>query len=76
MVSFLYSLWHYPCHGVIEELQRPGEKGAYNAQTVLSVMIGGLQQDLALRLQGELLSSQQGPSVDADGYEGYREPKE
>ena len=63
--------------GVIEELQRPAEKGAYNAQTVLQVMICGLQQDLTARLQGELTSSQEGPSIDADGFEGYyRDPND
>jgi hypothetical protein len=59
--------------GVIEELQRPGDKGAYNARTVLAVMLCGLQEDLALRLSGEVIQ-QAGPSIDADGFEGFRGP--
>lgn len=39
--------------GVINELQRPGETGAYNARGVLSVMIQGLQEELQQRLQGQ-----------------------
>lgn len=62
--------------GVIEELQRPGDKGAYNARTVLAVMLEGLQQDLKLRLAGQGPAQQQGPSVDADGFDGYRGPNE
>lgn len=57
--------------GVIEELQHPGDKGAYNAQTVLAVMLCGLREDLALRLSGEGIQ-QVGPSIDADGFDGYR----
>lgn len=59
--------------GVIEELQRPGDKGAYNARTVLAVMLGGLQEDLRLRLAGEG-RQYDGPSIDADGFDGYRGP--
>ena len=62
--------------GVIEELQSPGDKGAYNARTVLAVMLGGLQEDLALRLAGEGSQQQEGPSIDADGFDGYRGPNE
>ena len=61
--------------GVIEELQSPGEKGAYNARTVLSVMIHGLNEDLAERLAGEG-RQQEGPSIDADGFDGFRGPYE
>ena len=62
--------------GVIEELQRPSEKGAYNARTVLAVMLDGLQEDLALRLEGQGPLSPDGPSIDADGFDGFRGPDE
>eukprot|EP00977_Amphora_coffeiformis_P013046 scaffold3339_cov174-Amphora_coffeaeformis.AAC.14 len=62
--------------GVIEELQSPGDKGAYNARTVLAVMLGGLQEDLAMRIAGESSLRQEGPSIDADGFDGYRGPNE
>jgi hypothetical protein len=55
--------------GVINELQRPGENGAYNARLVLKVMVAGLEDELDLRLKGEVnLQSLDGPSVDADGF--------
>jgi hypothetical protein len=58
--------------GVIYELRRPGESGAYNARTVLSVMVEGLEEELRQRLQGEYILRQSngslyGPSIDADG---------
>ncbi|EEC42554.1 predicted protein [Phaeodactylum tricornutum CCAP 1055/1] len=57
--------------GVIYELQRPGEKGAYNARMVLTVMVAGLEEELAQRLNGDIgLVSSDGwhePSIDGDG---------
>mmetsp|Transcript_1439 Transcript_1439/g.1962 ORF Transcript_1439/g.1962 Transcript_1439/m.1962 type:complete len:437 (+) Transcript_1439:117-1427(+) len=59
---------------VISELRDTSRMGAYNAQTVLNVMVAGLQQDLALRLEGKELgistsfNNPPGPSIDADGY--------
>jgi hypothetical protein len=61
--------------GVIEELQRPGDKGAYNARIVLSVMVGGLLEDLDMRLRGES-APKEGPSIDADGFGGFLGPGE
>jgi hypothetical protein len=57
--------------GVINELRTPGRVGAYNARTVLNVMVAGLQEELALRLNGTIsgppdLSLE--PSIDSDGY--------
>lgn len=57
--------------GVISELRRPGDTGAYNARTVLKVMVEGLEEELDLRLRGVIsgppdLSWE--PSVDSDGY--------
>lgn len=55
--------------GVIYELQRTGENGAYNARSVLSVMVEGLEEELELRLNGKMeMTSMFGPSVDSDGY--------
>ena len=55
--------------GVIDELQRPGEDGAYNARAVLGVMVQGLEEELDLRLSGKMkMPSYRGPSIDADGY--------
>lgn len=59
--------------GVIYELRRPGQTGAYNARAVLSVMVAGLEQELEQRRNGELgLAASSavfwgGPSVDSDG---------
>lgn len=54
---------------MIEELQRPGEDGAYSARAVLGVMVRGLEEELDLRLQGKIGMPQfGGPSIDADGY--------
>lgn len=55
--------------GVIDELQRPGDAGAYNAGTVLSVMVAGLQDELQDRLNGNLgmMAAMEAPSIDADG---------
>lgn len=56
--------------GVIYELQRPGEKGAYNALTVLTVMVAGLEEELDLRLQGKIEQPSYwvGPSADNSVY--------
>jgi hypothetical protein len=55
--------------GVINELRRPGDLGAYNAQTVLAVMVTGLEEELDLRLSGKLaMTSYEGPSIDSDGF--------
>jgi len=53
--------------GVIGELQRPADLGAYNAQVVLKVMVAGLQEELEGRLEGTIAMSAYGPSVDSDG---------
>ena len=58
--------------GVVNELRQPAQVGAYNARTVLNVMVAGLQEELDLRLQGDFLDTPDGflePSVDADGFE-------
>jgi hypothetical protein len=57
--------------GVINELRRPAQVGAYNARTVLTIMVAGLEQELEQRLSGEIsgppnLSME--PSIDSDGY--------
>jgi hypothetical protein len=61
--------------GVIYELQRPGEAGAYNARTVLAVMVGGLEEELKQRLAGQSFPTSpsfqalfdiDGPSIDTD----------
>ena len=63
--------------GVIYELQRPDENGAYNARAVLSVMVAGLEEELDMRMKGEIgmLSSMYGPTIDADGYEATKESR-
>ena len=54
--------------GVINELQNPGEQGAYNARAVLSVMVCGLEEELQLRMDGKIgANTTPGPSVDSDG---------
>eukprot|EP00522_Entomoneis_paludosa_P007694 CAMPEP_0172440222 /NCGR_PEP_ID=MMETSP1065-20121228/926_1 /TAXON_ID=265537 /ORGANISM="Amphiprora paludosa, Strain CCMP125" /LENGTH=346 /DNA_ID=CAMNT_0013189007 /DNA_START=312 /DNA_END=1352 /DNA_ORIENTATION=- len=61
---------------VIHELREPSRVGAYNAQLVLNVMVAGLEEDLALRLEGKQLgiattfNNPPGPSIDADGFAG------
>lgn len=60
--------------GVIGELQMPSEVGAYNARTVLMLMVGGLEEELRERLDGSLTTSSFAPSV--DGFvpvENYKE---
>ena len=53
--------------GVINELQRPAQRGAYNAQAVLNIMIKGLEDELDLRLKGLIgPNTQGGPSVDSN----------
>ena len=37
--------------GIIYELRSPNQPGAYNARTILSIMISGLQEELQERLQ-------------------------
>lgn len=63
--------------GIVEELRRPAEFGAYNAQAVLNVMVKGLEEELEQRLDGtismntlEFLGGEfsMDPSVDSDGY--------
>jgi hypothetical protein len=65
--------------GIIYELRRPGQPGAYNARTVLAVMVAGLEEELQQRLDasrsndsnettnpfGTMMDSS--PSVDGDG---------
>jgi hypothetical protein len=74
--------------GVIYELQRPGEAGAYNARTVLAVMVGGLEEELKQRLAGQSFPSSptspssqaffdiDGPSIYDNGNDNFvvREP--
>jgi hypothetical protein len=55
--------------GVVTELRNPGDFGAYNAQTVLAVMVAGLEEELDERLQGNFaMASNEGPSIDSDGF--------
>lgn len=54
--------------GVVNELRRPGIKGAYNAYLVLQVMVKGLVEEIDLRLAGDIqMNVMEGPSVDANG---------
>lgn len=54
--------------GVVNELQRPSLRGAYNAQIVLNVMAAGLIEEIDLRLSGDIrMNAMDEPSVDADG---------
>eukprot|EP00980_Cylindrotheca_fusiformis_P031795 scaffold26981_cov157-Cylindrotheca_fusiformis.AAC.4 len=56
--------------GVVNELRNPAEVGAYNARSVLNVMVAGLEEELDLRVQG-VFKGPPGylePSVDSDGY--------
>lgn len=50
--------------GVIYELQRPGERGAYNARSALQVMVAGLEEELKSRLNGSFVPNTAGPSLD------------
>jgi hypothetical protein len=50
--------------GVIGELQRPSDVGAYNARSVLMVMVAGLEQELRERMDGTVELNQAAPSVD------------
>lgn len=56
--------------GVVNELRRPAETGAYNARTVLNLMVAGLQEELELRASGAVTGLHESlePSVDSDGY--------
>lgn len=57
--------------GVVEELRRPSEVGAYNARRTLDIMVQGLEEELELRLDpntGIIFESDSSPSVDSDGY--------
>ena len=57
--------------GIVNELRRPAETGAYNARTVLNVMVAGLQEELDLRVEGTLTAGPPDylePSVDSDGF--------
>jgi hypothetical protein len=55
--------------GVIYEMQRFEELGAYSARTVLAVMVSGLEEELDLRLKGKIgMASNEGPSVDSDSF--------
>mmetsp|Transcript_31019 Transcript_31019/g.73093 ORF Transcript_31019/g.73093 Transcript_31019/m.73093 type:complete len:391 (-) Transcript_31019:94-1266(-) len=63
--------------GVVEELRRPAQVGAYNAQAVLNVMVQGLEEELEQRLNGKIAMASMypedwsmDPSVDSDGYLG------
>ena len=52
--------------GLVNELRKPSEIGAYNAGTVLDVMIAGLEEELELRLSGVIKGppAYMEPSVD------------
>lgn len=50
--------------GVVYELQMPAESGAYNARTVLQVMVAGLEEELRMRMNGEFVPNMAGPSLD------------
>ena len=56
--------------GVVNELRKPSETGAYNAKTVLRVMVAGLEEELTLRTTGKISppNMELEPSVDSDGY--------
>jgi hypothetical protein len=56
--------------GVVNELRKPSQTGAYNAKTVLRVMVAGLEEELTLRMTGKIAppSMEMEPSVDSDGY--------
>ena len=50
--------------GVVYELQRPAENGAYNARTVLQVMVAGLEEELRMRINGDFIPNSAGPTLD------------
>lgn len=61
--------------GVVEELRRPGEVGAYNARSTLDLMVKGLEEELEGRLNGSILLNSgspddlsKDPTVDSDSY--------
>ena len=56
--------------GIVNELRRPAETGAYNARTVLKLMVGGLEEELELRVTGVISGPPDylEPSVDSDGF--------
>ena len=55
--------------GIVYELQRPGERGAYNALLVLNVMVSGLEEEIDQRLAGKIgMKAMGSPSVDGDGH--------
>lgn len=56
--------------GVVNELRQPGITGAYNARSILNIMVAGLEEELDLRLKGVIRGPPAGlePSVDSDGY--------
>ena len=61
--------------GIVEELRRPARVGAYNAKTVLDVMVKGLEEELEQRLDGSVQMNYTNlnnlpidPSVDSDGF--------
>ncbi len=56
--------------GVVNELRQPSITGAYNARSVLNVMVAGLEEELDLRLKGDIRGPPTAlePSVDSDGY--------
>jgi hypothetical protein len=56
--------------GVVNELRRPGETGAYNARSVLNIMVAGLKEELDLRATGVITGPPESMeiSVDNDGY--------
>jgi hypothetical protein len=56
--------------GVVNELRQPGLTGAYNARFTLNIMVAGLEEELDLRLRGEIRGPPDSlePSVDSDGF--------
>jgi hypothetical protein len=48
--------------GIIYELRRPNQPGAYNARTALGIMVAGLEAELQQRLQQQLLLPPNDPS--------------
>ena len=52
--------------GLVNELRKPSEMGAYNAGTVLDVMVAGLEEELELRQSGVISGppAYMEPSVD------------
>jgi hypothetical protein len=56
--------------GVVNELRNPGETGAYNAGSVLNIMVAGLKEEMELRATGVITGPPEDMeiSVDNDGY--------